>query len=198
MNAKNNSLSSQSSAPVLTPAAQLVDGSRRLVLRRFAGAGALVATATALSGCGFALRKAPEFVFDTVYVTNRVTSTVAKALQRELTSAGLDVIAGAPPGPKARAVVLGVIRDQRERTVVGQTTSGEVRELELRYRFRFNLATPTGKRLIDNQEILLTRDISFSETDVYAKAAEEQLMYTDMQSDLVQQVMRRLAAIKSL
>jgi LPS-assembly lipoprotein len=174
------------------------DGGRRSTLLRIAGAGLLTVTALALGGCGFALRQAPTFSFDTVYVTNSVASTVSKALQRELSTAGIQVIAGAPTGPKARTVVLGVIRDQRERTVVGQTTSGEVRELELRYRFRFNLVTPVGKRLIDDQEILLQRDITFSETDVLAKSAEEQLMYTDMQSDVVQQVMRRLAAIKSL
>ena len=158
----------------------------------------LVATMLALGGCGFALRQPPTFSFGTVYVTNSLESPVSKALQRELASAGVQVVAGAPAGPQARTVVLGVIRDQRERTVVGQTTAGEVRELELRYRFRFNLVTPTGKRLIDDQEILLQRDISFSEADVYAKTAEEQLMFTDMQNDLVQQVMRRLAAIKSL
>ena len=197
MNAQHLSQSSDPSAVAShTPAAA---SGRRSALRRIAGVGALAASTLALAGCGFALRQTPEFSFDTVYVTNSLASTVSKALQRELASAGLDVIAGSPPpGPKARTVVLGVIQDQRERTVVGQTTSGEVRELELRYRFRFNLVTPAGKRLIEDQEILLLRDITFSETEVYAKAAEEQLMFIDMQSDLVQQVMRRLAAIKSL
>ena len=187
-----------SDQPVVAPNALSAGGSRRSALRRIAGSGVLVATMLALGGCGFALRQPPEFSFSTVYVTNSLESPVSKALQRELASAGIQVVAGAPTGPQARTVVLGVIRDQRERTVVGQTTAGEVRELELRHRFRFNLATPTGKRLIEDQEILLQRDISFSESDVYAKAAEEQLMFTDMQSDLVQQVMRRLAAIKSL
>jgi LPS-assembly lipoprotein len=186
-----HSLAAQHPAPVS-------DVVKRRLLRRVAGAGALLALASALGGCGFALRQAPKFSFDTVYVTNNVASTVSKALQRELAAAGIQVIVGAPPGPKARSVVLGVQRDQRERSVVGQTTSGQVRELELRYRFSFNVATPTGKRLIEDREILLQRDISFSETDVYAKSAEEQLMYTDMQNDLVQQVLRRLAAIQSL
>ncbi|QCB47990.1 LPS assembly lipoprotein LptE [Hydrogenophaga sp. PAMC20947] len=196
MNAQIHTLPSQPSVSVSN--APSVDGGRRSTLLRIAGAGALAASALALGGCGFALRQTPTFGFDTLYVTNSLESPVSKALQRELASAGIQVITGAPTGPKARTVVLGVMADQRERTVVGQTTSGQVRELELRYRFRFNLSTPTGKRLIANQEMLLQRDISFSETDVYAKAAEEQLMYTDMQSDMVQQVMRRLAAVKSL
>jgi LPS-assembly lipoprotein len=43
-----------------------------------------------------------------------------------------------------------------------------------------------------------TRDISFNESSALAKETEEQLLYRDMQSDIVQQLMRRLAAVKSL
>jgi LPS-assembly lipoprotein len=45
-------------------------------------------------------------------------------------------------------------------------------------------------------ELLQERDISFNETAVLSKEAEESLLYRDMQSDLVQQLLRRLAAIK--
>ena len=47
-------------------------------------------------------------------------------------------------------------------------------------------------------ELLLVRDISFTETAALAKEAEEALMYRDMQSDIVQQVMRRLVAVSAL
>jgi LPS-assembly lipoprotein len=40
----------------------------------------------------------------------------------------------------------------------------------------------------------LTRDVSFNDADVLAKESEEQLLYRDMQTDMVQQIMRRLAA----
>jgi LPS-assembly lipoprotein len=42
--------------------------------------------------------------------------------------------------------------------------------------------------------VQLTRDISFNDTDVLAKETEEQQLYRDMQFDMVQQIMRRLAA----
>jgi LPS-assembly lipoprotein len=38
--------------------------------------------------------------------------------------------------------------------------------------------------------------MAFDETQVLAKEAEEALLYRDMQTDLVQQIMRRLAAMK--
>ena len=190
-------LSPSADQPVAASNTPPAGDGRRSALRRIVGAGALAATALALGGCGFALKGSYVLGFDTVYVNNNQPSSVSRALQRELVSAGAKVIADAPAGPQARAVVLGVILDQRERTVVGQTSSGQVRELELRYRFRFNLSTPTGRRLIEDQEILLLRSITFSETEVLSKSAEEQLMYTNMQNDVVQQVMRRLAAVKS-
>ncbi|MCM2253506.1 MAG: LPS assembly lipoprotein LptE, partial [Ramlibacter sp.] len=74
----------------------------------------------------------------------------------------------------------------------------QVREFQLRTRLRFKLRTREGKELIPETELLQQRDISFNESAVLAKEAEEGLLYRDMQSDLVQQLMRRLAAVKTL
>jgi LPS-assembly lipoprotein len=52
--------------------------------------------------------------------------------------------------------------------------------------------------LIPNSELLLQRDISFNESAVLGKEAEEALLYREMQSDAVQQILRRLAAVRSL
>jgi LPS-assembly lipoprotein len=43
--------------------------------------------------------------------------------------------------------------------------------------------------------ILLSRDMSYSETAALAKEQEENLLYRAMQSDIVAQVMRRLASV---
>jgi LPS-assembly lipoprotein len=40
--------------------------------------------------------------------------------------------------------------------------------------------------------------MSFSETVALAKEAEEALLYRDMQADLVRQLMRRLAALRTV
>jgi len=45
---------------------------------------------------------------------------------------------------------------------------------------------------------VLQRDISFNESAVLAKETEEALLYRDMQSDIVQQILRRLAAVKEI
>jgi LPS-assembly lipoprotein len=68
----------------------------------------------------------------------------------------------------------------------------------LRLRVKFRVRTLQGVELIAPTEVVLQRDISFNETAVLAKESEEILLYRDMQSDLVQQLLRRVAAIKSL
>jgi LPS-assembly lipoprotein len=156
----------------------------------------MAVSAVGLGGCGFALRQAPKFAFASVRFRGAMGSA-SRALQRELGSSGIQVARPAADGSAAQ-VVLTVLIDRRERVVVGKLANGQVRELQLRYRFRFSLSTPGGKTLLDEDEILLERDISFSETAVLAKAAEEQTMFNDMQGDVVQQVMRRLASVKSV
>jgi LPS-assembly lipoprotein len=153
--------------------------------------------ALALPACGFQLRQAPKFPFAALRMAGSESTITAAALRRELQINGLRVLTSADPASPAdaSAVVLRVLIDQRERAVVGQTASGQVRELQLRTRFRFNLQTADERILIDDTELLLERDLSFNETQVLAKDAEEQLLYRDMTSDIVQQVLRRLAAV---
>jgi LPS-assembly lipoprotein len=47
-------------------------------------------------------------------------------------------------------------------------------------------------------EILLSRDMNYSESLALAKEQEEQLLYRAMQTDIVAQVMRRLAAVPGM
>lgn len=171
----------------------------RRQLLRLGATVALGAGAASLGGCGFALRQAPKFAFTSLRVSGALGGA-ARALQREIGSSGIQVVTAARPAGDTAApqVVLNVLIDRRERVVVGKLANGQVRELQLRYRFRFNLTTPGGKTLLEEDEILIERDISFSETAVLAKAAEEQTMFNDMQGDVVQQVMRRLASVKAV
>ena len=93
----------------------------------------------------------------------------------------------------SRTAVAGQVSVFAEIALVGQ-----VREFQLRIRLKFKVRTPQGKELIAETELLQQRDISFNESAVLAKEQEEALLYRDMQTDLVQQLMRRLAAIKAL
>ena len=157
---------------------------------------ALAAGALLIGGCGFRLRGAQTFAFDSIYVALPENSGLGNELRRQLAASGkLRVIRDPAEAAKAQ-VVLDSLLDQRERVVVGLTASGQVREFQLRVRFRFKLRTPAGRELIPDTEILQLRDVSFSETTALASEQKDQLLYRDMQSDVVQQVLRRLAAVK--
>ena len=153
------------------------------------GAAALV------GGCGFQLRKAPEFAFKSIYVGGTPSASLSKELKRTIAFNGTVSVADTPTSAQ---VLLDVLSEQREQIVVGLNASGQVREFELRIRLRFKLRTPDGKELIPDSEIVQQQDISYNESAALAKESEEQLLYRSMQTEIVQQLMRRLAAVKTI
>jgi LPS-assembly lipoprotein len=156
----------------------------------------LLIGAAALAGCGFELRRAPELRFRTLALTGfEPRSPLADELRRSVDASKTTLVVETPA--KAQ-VVLHAIADKRERSVVASTAAGQVRELQLRARLEFRLATPAGKELIPATEILLSRDLSYSETAALAKQQEEAFLFRAMQSDIVAQVMRRLAAVTAI
>lgn len=157
----------------------------------------LAVPALGLTACGFALRQAPKFAFSTIFIRVAEASSLGNELKRNLTGSGLTVITDAKRLESAE-VVLDVVSDQREKSVASLTSSGQVREFQLRVRVKFRLRTPQGKELIPDVELLQQRDISYSETQALSKEPEEQLLYRSMQTDIVQQMMRRLAALKEI
>ena len=152
----------------------------------------------ALGGCGFALRKAPDFAFTTLFTGLPESSPLGVELRRSLQSSGKVQVITDPRRLNEAQVILDVLADQREKVVLSLNASGQVRENQLRIRFRFKLRTLAGKELIPESEITQQRDITFNESVALSKESEEALLYRDMQSDIVQQLVRRLAAVSGL
>ena len=158
---------------------------------------AIAALATAaLAGCGFKLRSSQTFAFQTLAVTPERNGLVAADLIRYF---GKAVVPLAPlQGAEPPQVIVDILQEVRDKTVVGVNASGQVREFQLRLRLLFRMRLPNGRELIAPTEISQQRDISFNESAVLAKEAEEVLLFRDMQNDILQQLLRRLAAVKSL
>ena len=156
----------------------------------------LLGGATLLGGCGFKLRGKQNYAFETIAVTPEKGAAVASELSRYL---GDMVRPVAPPaGGVPPEVIVDILGETREKVIVALNASGQVREYQLRIKVRFRMRTSQGRDLIEPTDILQERDISFNESAVLAKEAEEVLLYRDMQSDIVQQLLRRIAAVKSL
>lgn len=164
-------------------------------MRRRAWLAATVA-GTVLSACGFKLRSSQVFAFERIAVTPQGGANLVAELVRYLGDRVVPMATA--PDPNAPQVIFDVVQESREKTVVGVNASGQVREFQLRIRVKFRLRNPQGVELIPITEIEQHRDVSFSEAAALAKEAEEVLLYRDMQADIVQQLLRRLAAVKRL
>ena len=81
-----------------------------------------------------------------------------------------------------------------DKSILSFDANGKVRELLLQYRLAFRVRDGRGRDYVPQSEISATRDISYDDAQVLSKESEEQLLYRDMQSDMVQQILRRLAA----
>ena len=162
---------------------------------RAAAAGALT---LGLAGCGFRLRGALKLPFASLRSNLSERSEIGRELRAQLQASGVQLVEPATTGqsqPPAD-IELTVLKEQRERAVVGITSIGQVRELQLRVRFKFRVRSGKGRDLIDDLELLQERDLSYDEALVLGKQAEEELLYREMQSDIVRQLMRRLAALQ--
>jgi LPS-assembly lipoprotein len=99
--------------------------------------------------------------------------------------------------PLSTHVVLYALSDTREQAVASTTAFGQVRDLSLRTRFKFRLARADGSNIIAPVELLLTNDLPYNEKDALAKIDESEALHKAMQTDIVQQVMRRLAVVRT-
>ena len=159
----------------------------------------LVTVVPVLAACGFRLRGVPQFAFRSLFIQAGRGSLFARELERTLASANEQLtVLREPRSPNEAEAIFELLGEQRERAVVGLNASGQVRELQLRLRLRFRLRKPDGEELIPETELLQQRDISYNESIALSKEAEEQLLYRNMQTDRAQQLLRRLAAVKSL
>ncbi|MCU6434684.1 LPS assembly lipoprotein LptE [Undibacterium sp. Jales W-56] len=152
-----------------------------------------VIAALMLSACGFALRGPVVFPFSSIYVGLPDSSPLGGELKRNIRANGKTLIVNEA---KNVDVIIEVLGETREKVILSLNNQGRAREYNLLYTFRFRVRNEAGKELLAPTDISLKRNISFNESQVLAKEAEEALLYRDMQSDLVQQIMRRLAVLK--
>jgi LPS-assembly lipoprotein len=155
-----------------------------------------LAACAILSGCGFQLRGSNNqynMPFNSIYLAFPETSPLGTELKRNLRAGGSVRIE--TDASKAGAL-FDVLGESRGKAVLSLNSLGRVREYSLSYTLVFRVRDANNKVLLAPTEITLRRNIAFDESQVLAKESEEALLYRDMQADLVQQILRRLAAIK--
>ncbi len=146
-----------------------------------------------LAGCGFELKRPPRLQAQRIQLRGfGALSTMSEELKRQLrASPGVTLVEAITQAD----LVLEALIDRREQVVATSTAVGLVSELTLRTRLRFVVRNPAGKEVIPETELLLSRDMGYSETNAMAKESESELLFRAMETDIATQVLRRLAAL---
>lgn len=162
-------------------------------MRRLLTALAVVALAAALNGCGFKLRGAYALPFDTVYINQPEFSPLYALLKRNIEASTQTRVV--KEQKEAQASFL-VTADMPQKIVLSLDTAGNVVEYQLVRAFSFRVVDANSQEIVPTSTINIHRDISFSNAQVLSKQSEEALLWRDIENDLAQQILRRLATAK--
>lgn len=154
---------------------------------------AALAALLTTGGCGFKLRGPQPLAFATLYVGVDPNSPLGAGLRRHISTSGTTAVVEEPAQAQAR---LEIVRNTRAREILSLSSAGTVREYQLRQTLTFLLISRDGERLLPETSISAQREYNFDDARVIGKEQEEALLYRDMEHDLQQQLMRRLAAVQ--
>ena len=146
-----------------------------------------------LTACGFQLRGAYNLPYESLFISLPDASVIGAGLKRQIRAGGGTRLVDTME--EAQGTFLQV-SEVRERQILSLSSAGRVREVRLRFRYAYRVVDAKGRELVPTTGVELTRDISYDDSAVLAKEQEEQLLWRDMENDLVQQLLRRLSAVK--
>ena len=159
------------------------------VLRR---AGAIAAACAAVSSCGFQLQGAgtlPPALTRTYLVSSEPHSDFSSSLTTTLRLRGAEVVTSEGEASS----VLSIVEDITGQRVLSVTARNVPREYEVFYQVTFSLLVD-GERMIEPESLIVTRSYTYDETQVLAKAREEQALRRALADDLARRVVRRIEA----
>jgi LPS-assembly lipoprotein len=149
--------------------------------------------AMSLTACGFQLRGSYSLPWETLYLGLPENNAMHAQMKRGIEASTQTRIVGSAREAEAALVILG---NTQARNILSLSGKGLVRELQLTRTFIYKIQDAAGKELVPAHHIILQREMTFDDERLFAKEAEEGMIWNEMQHDLVQQLLRRLAAIK--
>ncbi|MGQ0525717.1 MAG: LPS-assembly lipoprotein LptE [Betaproteobacteria bacterium] len=154
----------------------------------------LAAALLLLASCGFRLRGEATLPFESIYVQGAATSPFTIQLKRSIVSA---TKARLTDRPQEAQVVLQIMSERRDKEILALSGGGRVREYYLRYHVTYRLTDPKlVSEYIAPTEIVLRRELTYSDAEALAKESEEMLLFRDMQTDAARQLLFRLQVVK--
>ncbi len=145
------------------------------------------------AGCGFQLRRLDGIPFASLYVEAPPGSMVAQRIRNVLASNRNTRLAATASEAEA---VLQIGEETRSKTILSLSGAGRVTEYRLSLRLTYSVSSRDGGVLAEPETIELIRDMTYDDSLLLAKGAEEQLLYRDMDDGAAKRIVRRLQALK--
>jgi LPS-assembly lipoprotein len=144
-----------------------------------------------LGGCGFHPAGLTTLPFERLYIASGDYASFGAEFKRYLESGSKTQLTNRAQDAQA---ILEILGERREQQILSLSDTGTVSEYLLRYRVSYRLMDSNRQELIPNTEIVLQRDMTYTDTQVLGKENEAELLYRDMKNDAILQLARRLAA----
>ena len=145
------------------------------------------------SGCGFHLRGSFSLPFKTLFLdmdsNSKFTATLARMLRAGSNVTLVDNVQDAQ-------AVLRITQNTSSRDVLSYSTSGRAREFELKIVLTFTVTAPDGHVFLPPTTISASRDITYDDSDYLSRDSEETMIKTEMQNDIIEQMIRRIERAK--
>ena len=149
--------------------------------------------ALALAGCGFKMRGSADLPFETLYIPQQ-KSGIGLDLKRTI-EAGTS--AKVVDDPRKAQAIMQITQESRGKQILSLTGAGRVSEHQLTYTLVFRVHDGKGGDFVASNTVQLARDLTYSDAQILAKEWEEQLLFKDMETQAVQQILRRLSGAKA-
>jgi LPS-assembly lipoprotein len=145
-----------------------------------------------LAGCGYHLRGTGGGNWDLGRLSVQSATATSTEVIRLLQLNNVELVS-----PDKADAILTFTKDNQERQVLSVNPStGKAREFELTIDAGIQVSTPTGKILLEDDNLALQRNYTFDETAALGKYEEEGTLYQDMHKDLAAAIVRRLQALR--
>ena len=154
---------------------------------------ALFSLAT-LSACGWRIRGKIDLPYKNLFLSGSMTPEFRDALEMYLRINDIALVKRA----KEAELILEIITEQNARQVLSYNGAGQITAYRIISRVAFRTFDPNGIEVTPEADIYLTRDVDFDQANVQSFDLLVAEHIKVMRTDIVNQLMRRLAAIKKL
>ncbi len=153
----------------------------------------MLSLAALLAACGFHLRGAAQMPFKSIYIEAvNPNSPLISELRSNLKANHIEL----PAKADQAEVILNIAQEQTDKQILSLGGNGRVSEYQLHYRVSLRAYDNQQNEWLSAENLKQSRDFTYDDTQLLAKATEEEQLYQNMRVEMAQQIMRRLSHAK--